>query len=150
MKNLLYFACVLLFSCATGKMHVQSKCTVKQVSGGYSKISDSDFVFEIKKLGRTYLNFIIDSCQRINTSEVHLIGYITFADGLVNGNGITMPDTDILQAGQTGKRMLTYFQYLGKTDQAGKFDIKVNIQQKDIYILLDKQNFTYTAVLLSF
>ena len=150
MKVLFRFICLLLISCTAGRIPVQNPCSVKLASGGYNKISDSAFVIEMKGLGRTYLNFIIDSCQRLNSGEINLTGHITFAGDVIAGNERKMPDVDIIQAAQTDKRMLRYMQYLGKTDQTGKFDIKLNVSKKDVFILLDKQNFNYTSIQLSF
>ncbi len=120
------------------------------MSGGYIKISDSVFTFETKKLGRTYLNLIIDSCQLISNFEINLTGHVTFAEGNLNGGERKMPDVDIFQATQADNDILKYTQYLGKTDQAGKFDITISTLRKRVFILLDKQNFNYTSVLLSY
>jgi hypothetical protein len=137
-------------SCTAGKIHLQNPCAVKQVSGGYNKINDSDFSLVIPELGRSYLNFIVDSCKRINNAEINLTGYITFAGDILIGNDRKMPGVDIIQVSQTDKRMLRYMQHLGKTDLTGRFDIRINILNKDVVILLDKQNFNYTSISLSF
>jgi hypothetical protein len=146
----LFLVNLLLISCTAGKIHFQNTCSVKQVSGGYTKISDSEFVYETKKLGRTYLNLIIDSCKLISNGEINLTGHVTFAEGNLNGGERKMPDVDIIQAIQADNDILKYTQYLGKTDQSGKFDITVSTFKKRVFILLDKQNFNYTSVLLSY
>ncbi len=147
MKRLLpIIVCFLCVSCTTSKFPLSGLCYDKQLTGGYNRINDSTFSMEMKEVGRTYLNFIIDSCQKINNTEINLTGYISFLDG----NDRKMPGVDIFQADQIDRRMLKYINYLGKTDERGKFDIKVLAGKKDVFILLDKQNFNYTSVLLSF
>lgn len=150
MRTLFFLTGLFFVSCAGSRSHVQDPCSARLLSGGYTKIGDSAFAPELKKVGRTYLNFIIDSCRTINNSEVSLSGHVSFTEGTAAGYGRKMPDTDIILATQSDKGILRYTQYLGKTDQNGKFDIRVPILKKDLFLLLDKQNFTYTSVSLSF
>ncbi|HAO46941.1 MAG TPA: hypothetical protein DCQ97_08445 [Chitinophagaceae bacterium] len=142
--------CACLISCTASKtIQQQSSCLVKQSLSGYTRISNTDYLIETKQLGRTYLNFVIDSCRRISNTEVNMLGYVSFSDVSI-GHERKMPDADIIQATQTDRKSVKYSRYLGKTDQSGKFNIRVDVQKKEVYLLLDKQNFTYTSVQLTF
>lgn len=150
MKSLLYIIGLLLISCTSSKIHSQHPCPLKQRSASFDIINDSTFSFELQQLGRSYLNFVIDTCDKINDLEINLIGYVTFPDNTVVDHQRRMSEVTIIQAILVDKFTLKYMKYLGKTDSNGKFNIKINAEKKDVFILFNKRDFNRITALLTF
>lgn len=151
MKLPLYITVVfVLISCTASKIYSENQCSFRQGFMSYDTINDSTFSLKLQQLGKFYLNFILDSCRKINDREIELTGFISFPDpGNIMDNQRRIPDIDIFEGRPINKFILSRNQYLGKTDSTGKFNIKINVFEKETFILFNNRNLNRIAVQLS-